>query len=55
MTAEYRQRELTEAKAKFSAARTAWDNAKTRAARASADEDLQFWGSKVAYLEAAGE
>lgn len=50
MTKEYRDRELEAATREMNAARLRYDSAKTKSARISADEDLQFWGSRVANL-----
>jgi hypothetical protein len=50
MTDEYRNEQLTTAKAEWTNARVAYDQAKTRKAKRDADEDLQFWGNKVAFL-----
>lgn len=47
---EYIARELLRAEEKYDAARIARDAAKTPAARRAADEDLQFWGNKIAFL-----
>ena len=50
MTREYRDRELKQAEKELTAARLRFDTAKTKGARRSADEDIQFWGSRVANL-----
>lgn len=50
MTSQYRDRELKEAEEELKAARKRFDNAKTKKAACLADEDLQFWGSRVANL-----
>lgn len=50
MTREYRLHELAKAEQEHAAARIRFDTAKTNKARREVDEDLQFWGSKVAFL-----
>jgi hypothetical protein len=50
MTDEYHSEQLATAKAEWTKARVAYDQAKTRKAKRDADEDLQFWGNKVAFL-----
>lgn len=50
MTREYRLRELAKAEEGYAAARGRFNTAKTKKDRKEADEDLQFWGSKVAFL-----
>lgn len=50
MTEQYRQAELANAKAELARARDQWNAAKTRKQRLDADEAMQFWGNKVAFL-----
>jgi hypothetical protein len=53
MTEEYRVRELKRAEAEVTKARSEFLNAKTTKRRIEAEENLNFWQSKVAYLKAA--
>lgn len=46
----YRQTQLAKAETELSAARAAYASAKSTKAKLSADEDIQFWSSKVAFL-----
>lgn len=46
--------QLQEATQNSAAAREAFNTAKTSRARREADEQLQFWSSKAAYLQAIG-
>jgi hypothetical protein len=50
MTPEYRATTLENARHEYQAARERWNTAKTRKAKRDADEDLEFWGNKVAFL-----
>jgi hypothetical protein len=53
MTTEYRERELTSAKQSRDEARARFNNAKPYSKQwREAAADLEFWTSKVAYLEA---
>lgn len=53
MTTEYRQNGITEATEKYNQARSEFFAAKTRKARLAADEAMNFWGNKLAFLESA--
>lgn len=53
MTTEYRDLELKEAEAQRDAAREHLNSAKTKKALREADENLQFWSSRVANLSQA--
>jgi hypothetical protein len=53
MTEEYRMRELMRAQSEAAAARLEFLNAQTTQRRIEAEENLNFWQSKVAYLKAA--
>lgn len=50
MTSKYRMTQLDNAYWQQREARARFDNAKTKSARREAAEDLEFWGSKVAFL-----
>lgn len=50
MTNKYRLEQLTEAHQQYANARVRFESAKTKKAKREADEDLQFWGSKLAFL-----
>lgn len=53
MNAEYRATELANAEAEQAAARKRMNEARTRKAWRQAEEDLNFWQSKVAFLKQA--
>jgi len=53
MTEEYRRNKLQRAEAERASAWLRFVNAKTTEERIEAEEDLNFWQSKVAYLKAA--
>lgn len=46
----YRQTQLAKAETELSAARTAYASARSKKARLEADENIQFWSNKVAFL-----
>jgi len=53
MTNEYRDAELTNARSESAAARQRMDGARTKAAWRKAEENLNFWQGKVAFLSHA--
>lgn len=50
MTSKYRLTQLDNAYWQQKQARSRFETAKTKKARREAAEDLEFWGSKVAFL-----
>jgi hypothetical protein len=55
MTPEYRATTLENARRESALARQRYESAKSRKAKRDADEDLEFWSNKVAFLVHACE